>query len=321
MEETDATAELMTPTEFLTPEHLTRLSANQQKYATDILQDVTQARATVNLGTGAWTAQQVSGTLAALPTLVDRPHVYYVAVIPVLMAYFKAQAATNLSELLAALKQARPALVEKHAEVAEEQQAYEGVVTLVEDWLAAMGTQPEVHNLSAADRQRFVTIVHTTAELMITGKKLQPVDWDAEAVSSIMFGPFTHLLDEKDRVPELFNLVPFALTTLFTYLADQQQLKQSQELLAWVAKNHTALVTMYNPKLESFYEELASAMRRAGIDANDHDAVDAFTRDYLNAHPVTGRELFTTDRQLTKKRPAKHLKYSRKQRRNRRKKR
>lgn len=321
MEETDATPELMTPTEFLTPEHLTRLSANQQKYAPDILQDITQARATVDLGSGAWTAQQVSGTLAALPTLVDRPHVYYVAVIPVLTAYFRAQASANLQDLLVALKQARPALVEKHVEVAEEQQAYEGVVALVEDWLAAMGKQPEVSNLSAADRQRFVTIVHTTAELMITGKQLQPVDWDAEAISSIMFGPFTHLLDEKDRVPELFNLVPFALTTLFTYLADQQQLKQSQELLMWVTKNHTALVTMYNPKLESFYEELASAMRRAGIDANDHDAVDAFTRDYLNAHPVTGRELFTTDRQLTKKRPAKHLKYSRKQRRNRRKKR
>jgi len=321
MEESKATAELMTPTEFLTPAHLGRLSANQQKYAQDILNDVAQARQSVELGVGAWSAQQVVGALAALPTLVDRPHVYYVAVVPVLTAYFKAQAAPNLAELLAALKQARPALVEKHAETDDAQQAYEGVVALVETWLQDMGTQPEVTNLNAQDRQYFVTIVHTTAELMITGKQRQPADWDAEAISSIMFGPFTHLLDEKDRVPALFNLVPFALTTLFSYLETQHQLKQGDQLLEWVAKNHTALVTMYNPKLENFYEELASAMRRAGIDANDHAAVDAFTQDYLNAHPAAGRSLFTTDQQLTKKRPAKHLKYSQKRRKNRRKKR
>lgn len=321
MEETEATTELMTPTAFLTPGNLARLSANQQKYATDILNDVTQARQTVNLGTGAWSAQQVIGTLAALPTLVDRPHVYYVAVVPVLTAYFKAQAAPHLTELLIALKQARPALVEKHAETDDEQEAYEGVVTLVEQWLQAIETQPEVTNLSAQDRQYFVTIVHTTAELMITGKRCQPVDWDVAGISSIMFGPFTHLLDKADRVPALFNLIPFALTTLFRYLATQHQLTRAQALLAWVTKNHTALVTMYNPQLESFYEELASAMRRAGIDTNDHAAVDKFTRDYLNAHPVEGRSLFTTDRQLTKKHPAKQLKYSQKRRRNRRKRR
>lgn len=321
MEETETAAELMTPKAFLTPEHLARLSANQQKYAADILTDVDKTRQTVDLGTGAWSVSQLTGTLAALPTVVERPHVYYVAVVPVLTAYFKAQAAPNVKDLLAALKQARPALVEKHEEAAAAQAAYEGVVTLVESWLQDMGTQPEVTNLSDQDRQHFVTIVHTTAELMITGKQCQPADWDAAAVSSIMFGPFTHLLDESDRVPALFNLVPFALTTLFSYLDGQHQLKHADQLLAWVAKNHEALVTMYNPKLESFYEELASAMRRAGVDANDHAAVDAFTQDYLNAHPAMGRSLFTTDQQLTKKRPAKHLKYSQKRRRNRRKRR
>lgn len=321
MEETEASTDQMTPAAFLASASLGRLSANQQKYAQEILTDVVHARQTVDLGTGAWSAQQLIGTLAALPTLVDRPHVYYVAVTPVLTAYFKAQAAPHLKDLLAALKQARPALVEKHTEADDAQQAYEGVVALVEKWLTAMGTQPEVTNLSEQDRQYFVTIVHTTAELMITGKHSQPNDWDVAGISSIMFGPFTHLLDEQDRVPALFNLVPFALTTLFGYLETQHQLKDADQLLAWVAKNHTALVTMYNPKLESFYEELASAMRQANVDANDRAAVDAFTQDYLNAHPARGRSLFTTDQQLTKKRPARQLKYSQKRRRNRRKKR
>ncbi|WP_125764809.1 hypothetical protein [Levilactobacillus mulengensis] len=315
MEQSDSTAKSLTPAEFLTPQRLASLSANQQKYAAAILNDVLRVRKTVDMAQGDWTPQQVAATLAALPTMVDQPHLYFVAVVPVLSAYFKAQKLSNLKALDAALKAARPDLVEKHAAAADEQEAYEGVVALVEQWVQAMTDQPDVANLSAADQQNFMTIVHTTAELMITGKGKQPKDWDVQTLSEIMFGPFTHLLDEKDRVPALFNLVPFALTTLFAYLADQQQLPAATALQDWVSEHHTALVTMYDPKLESFFEDLTTAMQAQNIDADDAKAVDAFTQDYLRAHPTTSRELFTTDRQLTHKKHIKQIKYSQKKRR------
>ena len=264
---------------------------------------------------GDWTPQQVTATLAALPTMVDQPHLYFVAVVPVLAAYFKAQKLANLKALDAALKAARTTLVEKHGDAAGEQEAYEGVVALVEQWVAAMIDRSDVANLAADDRQNFVTIVHTTAELMITGKGQQPKDWDVQTLSEIMFGPFTHLLDEEDRVPALFNLVPFALTTLFTYLDEQGQLPAATELENWVSEHHTALVTMYDPKLESFFEDLTTAMQAQNIDADDAKAVDAFTQEYLRAHPTTSRELFTTDRQLTHKKHIKQIKYSQKKRR------
>lgn len=318
MKRTESTAKSLTPAEFLTPERLAQLSANQQKYAASILQDVLHARETVNMAGDTWTAQQVAATLAALPTLVDQPHLYFVAVVPVLTAYFKAQQLPNLKELEVALKNARPVLVEKHAEAADEQAAYEDVVALVEQWVQDMVEQADVANLKAADLQHFVTIVHTTAELMITGKHLEPQDWDVKTLSEIMFGPFTHLLDEQDRVPELFNLVPFALTTLFSYLMTQKKLPQGQPLLDWVSAHHDALVTMYDPKLESFFEELTTAMQREGIDANDHAKVDAFTQDYLRRHPTASQELFATDRHLTHKKHIKQIKYSQKRRRKRR---
>lgn len=320
MEQSDSTAKSLTPAEFLTPQRLAALSANQQKYAAAILRDVLHVRETVNMAQGDWTPQQVAATLAALPTMVDQPHLYFVAVIPVLTAYFKAQQLPNLSALAAALKQARPTLVEKHADAASEQTAYEGVVAQVEQWVQAMTAQADVANLSQGDLQNFVTIVHTTAELMITGKGKQPQDWDVPTLSEIMFGPFTHLLDEADRVPALFNLVPFALTTLFGYLADQQELPAATDLEKWVSEHHTALVTMYDPKLESFFEDLTTAMQNENIDTTDTQAVDAFTQAYLRAHPTTSRELFTTDRQLTHKKHIKQIKYSQKKRRKRRRK-
>lgn len=315
MEQSDATAKSLTPAEFLTPQRLASLSANQQKYAATILADVLHVRETVNMAQGDWTPQQVTATLAALPTMVDQPHLYFVAVVPVLAAYFKAQKLANLKALDAALKAARTTLVEKHGDAAGEQEAYEGVVALVEQWVAAMIDRSDVANLAADDRQNFVTIVHTTAELMITGKGQQPKDWDVQTLSEIMFGPFTHLLDEEDRVPALFNLVPFALTTLFTYLDEQGQLPAATELENWVSEHHTALVTMYDPKLESFFEDLTTAMQAQNIDADDAKAVDAFTQEYLRAHPTTSRELFTTDRQLTHKKHIKQIKYSQKKRR------
>jgi len=315
MEQSDATAKSLTPAEFLTPQRLASLSANQQKYAATILADVLHVRETVNMAQGDWTPQQVTATLAALPTMVDQPHLYFVAVVPVLAAYFKAQKLANLKALDAALKAARTTLVEKHGDAAGEQEAYEGVVALVEQWVAAMIDRSDVANLAADDRQNFVTIVHTTAELMITGKGQQPKDWDVQTLSEIMFGPFTHLLDEEDRVPALFNLVPFALTTLFTYLDEQGQLPAATEVENWVSEHHTALVTMYDPKLESFFEDLTTAMQAQNIDADDAKAVDAFTQEYLRAHPTTSRELFTTDRQLTHKKHIKQIKYSQKKRR------
>lgn len=318
MEQSDSTAKSLTPVEFLTPQRLASLSANQQKYAAAILDDVLRVRKTVDMAQGDWTPKQVAATLAALPTMVEQPHLYFVAVVPVLTAYFKAQQLPNLKALEAALKTARPDLVEKHDDAASEQAAYEGVVTLVEQWVQAMTTRSDVANLTTADLQNFVTIVHTTAELMITGKNKQPQDWDVQTLSSIMFGPFTHLLDEKDRVPALFNLVPFALTTLFTYLDEQGKLPAAAELQGWVSEHHTALVTMYDPKLESFFEDLTTAMQEQNIDADDAKAVDAFTQEYLREHPTTSRELFTTDRQLTQKKHIKQIKYSQKKRRKRR---
>ncbi|WP_125574405.1 hypothetical protein [Levilactobacillus huananensis] len=319
MEQTDEAVDTLTVADFLTTTQFKRLSANQQKYAETILTDVLAARETVDLNQGVWTPRQVAGTLAALPSLVDQPHVYYVAVVPVMIAYFEAQG-HQVKPLIAALKAARPALVAKHAETAQEEADYDGVVQQVKQWVQAMFEQPEVMNLTIADQHHFVTIIHTTAELMITGRKLAPKDWDVDTLSGIMFGPFTHLLDEKDRVSGLFQLVPFALTTLFTYLEQTNQLTHAAALQDWVLKQHEALVTMYNPELEKFYEGLTEAMEQAGIDTQDHTAVDHFTQTYLRAHPAISRALFTADRQLKRTKPVKQIKYSRKQRRRRRRK-
>lgn len=309
----------LSPAEFLTPQRLAKLSSNQQYYAATILADVLRVRQAVGL-TGDWTPQQVAATLAALPTMVDQSHRYYVAVVPVLTAYFRAQALPNEAALLQALKAARTALVAPHETTDQEQAAYETVVAQVDTWVQTMMQQPEVQNLSSADQQRFATIIHTVAELLITGKGLQPSEWTVTTLSEIMFGPFTHLLDDSERVPELFHLVPFALTALFTYLADHQLLPAATELQAWVRNQHTALTTMYDPKLEHFFEELTAAMQQQGIDTRDRQAVDAFTQDYLRAHPTTSRALFMTDHQLTRSHPAKQLKFSQKKRRKRRRK-
>lgn len=320
MEQTDEAVDTLTVADFLATTQFKKLSTNQQKYAKKILTDVLAARKTVDLNQGSWTPRQVTGTLAALPSLVDEPHVYYVAVVPVLTAYFEALG-QQVKPLVAALKQARPALVAKHAKAEQEEADYDEVVQQVKQWVQAMFTQPEVMNLTVADQRHFVTIIHTTAELMITGRKLAPKDWTVDTLSGIMFGPFTHLLDERDRVAGLFQLVPFALTTLFTYLAQTNQLTHATELQDWVLKQHEALVTMYNPELEKFYEGLTEAMQQAGVDTQDHAAVDHFTQSYLRAHPAVSRELFTADRQMKRTKPIKQIKYSRKQRRRRRRKR
>ncbi|MFC6275243.1 hypothetical protein ACFQET_06895 [Levilactobacillus tangyuanensis] len=309
----------LTVTDFLASSAASKLSANQQRHAQAILEDVQQARETVNLANGEWSAAQVAGTLAALPTLVNQPHAYFVAVVPVLTAYFTARHQPNLAAVLAAVKAARPELVAKHDQVSDEQAAYDDVVDLVEQWVQAMVEQPEVANLASRDLTNFVTIVHTTAELMITGKHLQPEDWTVTSLDEIMFGPFTHLLDEEDRVPVLFNLVPFSLTTLFRYLGEQGRLPHQAELLAWVSDRHSALITMYDPRLEHFFEDLTAAMQAKGIQASDHAAVDAFTQEYLRAHPQVGQKLFSTDQQSGKSQHPHQLKYSQKRRKKRRK--
>ncbi|KRN02730.1 hypothetical protein FD13_GL001726 [Levilactobacillus senmaizukei DSM 21775 = NBRC 103853] len=304
----------LTVAEFLASPAAHKMSANQQRYAQAILEDVQHARETVNLANGEWSSAQIAGTLAALPTLVNQPHTYFVAVVPVLTAYFKARQQPNLAAVLAAVKAARPALVAKHDQVSAEQAAYEDVVDLVEQWVQAMVAQPEVANLAPADLENFVTVIHTTAELMITGKQLQPEAWTVNSLDEIMFGPFTHLLDEEERVPALFNLVPFALTTLFNYLGEQGRLPHQADLLAWVSDRHSALITMYDPQLEHFFEDLTVAMQAKGIAASDHAAVDAFTQEYLRAHPQVGQKLFSTDQQLGKTKHPHQLKYSQKRR-------
>ncbi|HJE44478.1 hypothetical protein [Levilactobacillus namurensis] len=299
MTQTDATWTPWTPATFLTPTRLGRLSKNQQAHAETIITDFNDAYQQVAATDQTWTITGLKAALTALPMLVDRPHNYFVAVVPVLSAYIQAQVpAEDWPALQAELVAARPQLVEKHTtqKVNQEQRAYEDVVAQVEGWVQAMAAQPQVQNLSAANQRAFGVIVHVTAELLLTGRHLQPAEWDAKALASVMFGPFTHLLDKDQREPHLYQLIPFALTTLFTYLKDQ--LKYAGELQDWVRTHHTALTTMYDPEMETFFEELTTAMQRAGIDTQDHAAVDQFTKAYLREHPERGQKLFATDQQL-----------------------
>jgi len=298
MTQTDATQTPWTPAQFATPERLARLSKNQQGHVTAIITDFVEVYQQVAASDKTWTVTGLKAALTALPMMVDRPHNYYVAVVPVLEAYLKAQEPDNLTALTAELTAARPMLVEKHTAQAvnQEQRDYEDVVATVEGWVQAMSQQPQVANLSKVDQQYFGLIVHVTAELLITGRHLQPEKWDAKALATVMFGPFTHLLDEDQRQTDLYHLIPFALTTLFTYL--KTELPYANELQDWVRTHHTALTTMYDPKMEDFFQQLTKAMQRAGVDTQDHTAVDQFTKEYLRENPEEGRALFATDQQL-----------------------
>lgn len=300
MTQTDATLTPWTPAQFLTPARLGKLSKNQQAHAETIIQDFITVYQQVADTAPRWTVTSLKAALTALPLMVDRPHTYFVAVVPVLSAYLKAQAGTDYPALEAVLVAARPQLVEKHAvdAVNQEQRAYEDVVAEVEGWVQDMGQQPQVRNLNAADQQAFGLIVHVTAELLITGRHVRPAQWDATALSAVMFGPFTHLLDEDQRQANLYQLIPFALTTLINYLATTGDLPAAAELQAWIRTQHTALTTMYDPKMEEFFQQLTTAMQRAGVDTQDHAAVDRFTQQYLHQNPTLGQELFATDQQL-----------------------
>lgn len=319
MTETDPTTTPLTPAEFLTPERLARLSKNQQTYAAQILSDFLHVYQQTTGSTRAWTPTGLTAALTALPLSVEQPHNYFVAVVPVLSAYLKPQVGRDWPALKQALTAARPQLVEKHAatEVNQEQHAYENVVAEVEGWVQDMQRMPQVANLSTTDQRYFGDIVHAVAELLLTGKHLSVTEWQTDALSAVMFGPFTHLLAKEQRVAGLYQLIPFALTELFSYLAASDDgLPHAQDLIEWVRTHHTALVTMYDPKMEAFFDQVTTAMQREGIDIQDKAAVDQFTQSYLRTHPTLGRELFATDQQLkTVKHRGKRPAFSRKRRR------
>lgn len=293
MTQNDATPE--TAAQFLTPARLAQLSPNQQTYAATIINDFLATAQIV--APGPLTGAGITATLAALPATVDREHRYYVAVIPVLTAYVRAQHLDNQAELLASLTQARAQLVAKHTvgTVDEQQRAYEAVVAKVTDWVQALHMEPQVRNLTVTSRRYFDEIIHVVAELLITGKQLTPENWDQTALAAVMFGPFTQLVDEPLRVAELYQLIPFALSTLFEFL----DLPQKEQLQGWVRRQHTALTTMYDPQMNAFFNQITAAMRRQGIDTQDKAAVARFTQQYLRRNPALGQKLFATDQQLS----------------------
>ncbi|MDT6979298.1 hypothetical protein [Levilactobacillus zymae] len=301
MTELHSTTTPLTPADFWTPERLARLSSNQQTHAAQILTDFYNIYQQVTGTRQAWTPTGVTAALTALPLTVEQPHNYFVAVVPVLSEFFKVQTGKDWPAFERVLKAARPQLVEKHttAKVNQEQHDYENVVAEVEGWVQDMRRTPQVANLTASDQRHFGNIVHVVTELLVTGKHLQPVDWQPDNLAAVMFGPFTHLLDESQRVAALYHLIPFALTHLFDYLeATEEGLLHAQALRDWVREHHTALVTMYDPKMEAFFEQVTTAMQKQGIDTQDKAAVDRFTQQYLRTNPELGRELFATDAQL-----------------------
>lgn len=318
MAQTNPTTTPLTPAEFLTPERLARLSKNQQTYAAQILTDFLKVYQQVTGSRQAWTPTGVTAALTALPMTVEQSHHYFVAVVPVLSEFLKAQTGNDWPAFQRVLVAARPQLVEKHAtaQVNQEQHHYEAVVAEVEGWVQDMHRQPQVANLTATDQRYFGDIVHVVAELLVTGKQLKPIDWQPENLAAVMFGPFTHLLDQGQRVAELYHLIPFALTQLFEYLAGTEEgLPHRQALEDWVRKHHTALVTMYDPKMEDFFDQVTTAMQKQGIDTQDKAAVDRFTQQYLRTHPDLGRALFATDQQLkTAKRRGQRPAFGRKRR-------
>lgn len=163
---------------------------------------------------------------------------------------------------------------------------------MIDRWLDAIDSQPEIAGKSQSEVDEIDTIIDSFVEIAIVGLNKQPAIWDVDLLADVMFSRFTLLLDGDEKTDSLFQLIPFALTHLFSYLDHEGIIKNGSQLNQWVKDNSKALRSIYDSNFDAFYSRLVKAMKDADVDLEDKSAVDAFTKKYLSQHPQDGIDLY-----------------------------
>ncbi|GAX06592.1 hypothetical protein IWT25_01937 [Secundilactobacillus pentosiphilus] len=159
----------------------------------------------------------------------------------------------------------------------------------LDQWLEQITEVPLIHNLPQADQQNVTLIDSIVIQAAIEGYGKQPGEWNEALFADLFFNRFVRLLDDNEKQPRLFGLIPTALMALMEVVQPDQQPK----LMNWIRKSHDKLIHLYDPVADKFYAQLSEAMRVANVDMSDQSKVAAFTRQYLRQHPEQGRSLFT----------------------------
>ncbi|WP_395320105.1 hypothetical protein [Fructilactobacillus frigidiflavus] len=173
----------------------------------------------------------------------------------------------------------------------------QAVGEMIDGWLDAIDAEPDVAKLGDEKIRAIDAIIDSFVEIAIVGLDKEPSQWNADLLQEVMFARFMLLLEENEKTEAMYRTIPFALKKLFKYLQKQGVIKNGQHLIDWVNVNATQLQSLYNPQFDKFYRGLFADMRRSGIDTSDKNAVDKFTKNYLNLHPELGIELYKKDDQ------------------------
>ncbi|USS93236.1 hypothetical protein M8332_06495 [Fructilactobacillus ixorae] len=175
----------------------------------------------------------------------------------------------------------------------DKEQQVQQVGALIDQWLDQIDAEPDVAKLTPQAIQNVDTIIDSFVEIAMVGLDKQPEQWDDQFVGDVMFSRFMVILEADEQTQALYDLIPFALKKLFGYLRDQGKLPNAAHLIDWVNINAKGLQSLFNPKFDQFYRDLTTAMRREGINVQDHQAVDDFTKLYLKQHPDVGIKLYS----------------------------
>ncbi|PWG00565.1 hypothetical protein [Levilactobacillus bambusae] len=282
--------------EFNQSEYWRELTPNQQRYAKSIVSQFRSAAEGAGLNWDRLTSGEV-GTLMVneFPRTTDEPRHFYVAVVPVMTAYFTWRKPEQADDYATVLKRTRTAMLAASEEPAPDV-AIDQQEAKVDRWLELLDQVPMIENLSDQDQQRVVTILDAFGDLALIGYRTQPVDWSPKLFEAIFFGRFTQLLSPDERTAALFRLLPMTLSVLVEQLKATHQLSEqtAMDLTAWVKLNHDNLVHLSDPQFETYFHKLALLMQQAGIDPTDTTAVDEFTTNYLHEHPKEGVKLFSS---------------------------
>lgn len=161
----------------------------------------------------------------------------------------------------------------------------------LDNWLDQIEQVPLVKNMTETDQQQVVLIDSLVLQVAVEGYGAQPVDWTTEMLADLFFNRFVRLLDEREKQPRLFELIPTAMMVLLDVVGPEHQ----ATLASWVTANHDQLTHLYDEKADQFYSQLSEAMRAAHVDGQNQAEVAAFTKQYLRNHPKQSQAFFTDD--------------------------
>ncbi|EKK21059.1 hypothetical protein [Fructilactobacillus florum] len=161
----------------------------------------------------------------------------------------------------------------------------------INTWLAALDQMPAMLQLTATQLHDVHAIVDSFSQITLGGYQRKPATWDDQLVADVMFSRFVLVLEDDEKTAKLYQMIPQALKSLFSYLGKQGLLPNAQHLIDWVNINARGLQDLSNPQLDQFYRDLVAAMRREGVIFSDRAAVQSFTQQYLEQHPQAGIKL------------------------------